>query len=148
MRCVGDLLAMTGIDARQPDTREIRTGSCLCGLVQIEAIGAPEGVAVCHCDSCRKHTGAAFAVYADYRADHVAFPRMQPEVYVSSPGVQRGFCGKCGSTIFYKGANLPGMIHLHIGIFDDAAAFQPDTEEATGQRLPWVQIALKAPSPT
>lgn len=124
------------------EDKKARNGSCLCGSVRLVATGEPEGVAACHCDSCRKHTGAPVAVYADYRSDQVAFPGAQPAIFRSSPGVQRGFCATCGSTIFYQGSNLPHMIHLHIGLFDEPASFQPQVEEAVGQRLPWIHVEL------
>jgi hypothetical protein len=117
------------------------TGSCLCGAVRIIATGAPETVIACHCASCRRHTGAPCAVFADYRADRVEFPAAQPMLYASSPGVQRGFCGVCGSTLSYQGANLSEMIHLHIGLFDRPEAFVPQANESMETALPWLHIA-------
>jgi hypothetical protein len=119
-------------------TRDRHTGRCLCGEVRFVADGAPDMVAVCHCESCRRQTGAAFAAYADYRADRVAFAGRASTVHQSSPGVGRGFCGRCGSTISYQGANQPHMIHLHIGVFDDPGRLPPMREENVADRLCWL----------
>jgi hypothetical protein len=42
-------------------------GGCLCGAVRFVATGEPLNVAWCHCESCRKHSGAPVSVF-------VAFP--------------------------------------------------------------------------
>ena len=33
-------------------------GGCLCGAVRFTTTGQPKGVYWCHCQSCRKHSGA------------------------------------------------------------------------------------------
>ncbi len=37
-------------------------GRCLCGAVEFEAQGAPKWVCWCHCESCRRHSGAPASV--------------------------------------------------------------------------------------
>ena len=121
------------------DEGAIYTGACLCGGVTFVATGAPRGVAACHCQSCRRHTGAPFAVYADYRAERVTLSGASLKEFLSSPGAARGFCGDCGSTLYYRGENLPDMIHLHVGAFDRAELFKPQTHDNSGERLAWVE---------
>lgn len=113
-------------------------GRCLCGDVTIVAEGNPEGVAGCHCQSCRRHTGAPFAIYADYRTDRVTLTGTYLVEYRSSPEARRGFCGRCGSTIYYRGDNLPDMIHLHVGVFNNPELFAPTSEECVDERLSWL----------
>ena len=36
------------------------TGGCLCGAVRYKVTGEPVRVANCHCNDCRKVTGASF----------------------------------------------------------------------------------------
>jgi hypothetical protein len=122
-------------------TVEKHIGSCLCGKVALEAIGAPSSVAACHCQSCRKHTGAPAAVFADYLASQVSFTTVHPTLYESSTGVRRGFCEVCGSTISYQAENLPDMIHLHIGVFDVPEEFTPNANENTETKLPWLCVS-------
>jgi hypothetical protein len=44
-------------------------GSCLCGAVRFVATGQPESVAWCHCESCRKHSGAPVSVFVAFKRD-------------------------------------------------------------------------------
>ncbi|MBW8296115.1 GFA family protein [Sphingopyxis sp.] len=123
----------------------IYTGACLCGAVRIKAIGEPDSIVACHCNSCRRHTGGPCAVFADYAVESVIFTAEKPVIFSSSPGVTRGFCKKCGSTISYQGENLPDMIHLHVGVFDAPRSFWPQAEEQMDEGMPWVSVSLKRP---
>lgn len=118
-----------------------RTGRCLCGTVRFEALGAPKWVAWCHCESCRRATGAPAAAYAGYPAEAVRFTAALPTLYPSSPGVERGFCACCGSPLSFRSERWPGEIHLHLGCFDDAADLVPQGEAFAEERLPWVRLA-------
>jgi hypothetical protein len=80
----------------------MKTGSCLCGGVRFELRGPLDGVIACHCSQCRKQTGHHWA--STHTADHdLAFVTQDTlRWYRSSPQAQRGFCGVCGSTLFWK----------------------------------------------
>lgn len=116
------------------------SGSCLCAAVSMVAVGAPESVAACHCAFCRKHTGAPVAIFVDYQSKHVTFRGRPPKEFESSPGAVRGFCERCGSTIYYRGENLPDLIHLHIGFFDDPLSFRPTADENFEAKMPWLTL--------
>lgn len=117
-------------------------GTCLCGEVQFDALGPPDSVAACHCQSCRKHTGAPVAVFVDYKVNQVSFLGRPMASFESSHGVQRGFCSQCGSTLSYQARSLPSMIHIHIGAFDEPDRFTPTENENTSSQLPWVNIQI------
>ena len=119
-------------------TRNLR---CLCGAVRLRAEGAPKWVAHCHCESCRRQTGAAFATYAGYESGAVTWTRGAPATYASSPGVVRSFCAICGTPLAYVGARWPGEIHLFVATFDDPAGFAPQAHVNTDEQLPWVHLA-------
>ena len=114
-------------------------GGCLCGAIRYTATGAPKWIANCHCQSCRKQTGAVFSTYAGYLETQVTFTRA-PAVFHSSEGVSRGHCPDCGTPIFYKGARWPGEIHLHIGTFDRPERFKPQGDAFKEEKVAWVTI--------
>lgn len=91
-----------------------RTGSCLCGAVSYRISGPLRPVIACHCVQCRKTSGHYVA------ATSVA--RDQIDIggavswYMSSSTARRGFCGTCGSNLFWDGAGL--NISIHAGSLD------------------------------
>lgn len=85
------------------------TGSCLCGDVRYAVSGPLRPVIACHCTQCRKTSGHHVAATSAAR-DGV---KITGEVtwFRSSPQARRGFCGTCGSNLFWDG---PGT---HLSIF-------------------------------
>ena len=80
-----------------------RTGGCLCGAVRFETTGALRDVVVCHCAMCRKAHGHIGAYTAAAR-DALRFLEARGlKWYRSSGRARRGFCGDCGSTLFWDG---------------------------------------------
>jgi hypothetical protein len=81
----------------------MKTGSCLCGAVKYEVSGALRPVIACHCTQCRKQTGSFMHATAVPDANLRITERRGLKWYRSSPSAQRGFCGDCGSVLFWKG---------------------------------------------
>lgn len=78
-------------------------GSCLCGAVAYEVSGPLRAVVFCHCSQCRKSTGHHMAATAARHEDFTLIREGGLKWYQSSDNAQRGFCGACGSTLFWKG---------------------------------------------
>ncbi|WP_224826567.1 GFA family protein [Cognatishimia sp. MH4019] len=91
--------------------------SCLCGAVQVHVTGdLPEAVA-CHCTICRKHTGH-FEASVDLPRDRVTIDGAEHITWFqSSAKVRRGFCGTCGSSLFFDPPHLD-WIGVSLGAFD------------------------------
>ena len=92
----------------------MKTGSCLCGAVRFEITGDLRPVIACHCEQCRKTSGHYVAATSAARNDI----KIDGDVtwYVSSQTARRGFCGTCGSSLFWDG---PGEnISIHAGTLD------------------------------
>ena len=118
-------------------------GGCLCGAVRFVARGQPKGVYWCHCQSCRKHSGAPASVFVAF--EHAAYTVTKGQIikFDSTPGrTTRGFCGRCGSTLTCETVSLPTETHFHLGAFDRAAELQPTRKQYfTEERLPWLHLA-------
>jgi len=123
--------------------RETRTaGGCMCGALRYEAAGDPLYVGYCHCRSCRHHSGAALAGMLVFRAEKVRFPAGELSVYSSSPGVERGFCGKCGTSLTWKSR---GLISIHIGTLDNPDEHAPTLHWRWEERSPWIDCVGDLP---
>lgn len=78
------------------------TGGCLCGAVRYEVTGPLRPVLACHCEQCRRSSGHFVAATA---ARHADFRLEKSEGlcwYRSSAEARRGFCGTCGSSLFWE----------------------------------------------
>ena len=102
------------------------TGGCMCGAVRYETTGESFGVNHCHCQSCRKHNGAAVVTLAGFKADQVTFSGDKRKIYESSPGVGRAFCGKCGTPLTWEGDGD-----------DDWGRSSNSTSALSTNRTPW-----------
>lgn len=98
-------------------------GSCLCGAVTLEVAKPkqPE-LHACHCEMCRKWSGAALLEFDVLGADLTV--RGAVQTYASSDIAERAWCPVCGSNLWYKATNLPQEIYaLSAGLFPDAGGF-------------------------
>jgi hypothetical protein len=82
----------------------VATGGCLCGAVRYEVRGPLRDVLICHCEECRRWHGHVSACTAADRQDLVLTAADELR-WIDSPnsdaGARRGFCGRCGSSLFW-----------------------------------------------
>jgi hypothetical protein len=98
-----------------------RTGGCLCGAVRYRTDGLLRPVVMCHCSQCRRQTGHFLAATAARRADFVLLHDEELRWYAASDAARRGFCGRCGSTLFWDGEGLD-YLSIAAGSLDDSSA--------------------------
>lgn len=116
-------------------------GHCLCGAVRFAF--DPKAVvsrSLCHCESCRRATGAPVTAWITVRDTGWRWSVGQPEFRASSPGVRRGFCGACGSPLSYATDEHPGHTDLLAGALVDPSTYRPQKHVHWNERLPWLQI--------
>ncbi len=117
-------------------------GGGMCGAIRYEAVGEPMVVAHCHCDSCRRHTGAPLVTLVSFEASQVRFTEGSRKIYASSPGVGRAFCGDCGTTLTWESEQRgQSLIEFHIGTLDEPDALPPSLQVFHGERLAWFDTA-------
>jgi hypothetical protein len=123
-------------------TTQSWTGGCLCGAVRFRAEGPPKWTIWCHCQSCRKHSGAPAAAFAAFDEARVEVTKGVITKFASSPGMLRGFCSTCGSTLTCQGGpSPPDELHFHLGAFDEPGKLPPMGEYFVEERLPWLHIS-------
>ncbi len=95
-------------------------GSCLCGAITFDVAGKLGFPEACHCAQCRKWTGhfltstevpiSALTVHGD---NHISW-------CYSSQKARRGFCSKCGSSLFFDPLDKEkhNWIGISMGAFD------------------------------
>jgi len=113
------------------------TGRCYCGGVSIKA-SAPQTVAYCHCEDCRRWTGAPLPAFAAVTGDIVMTP--EPAARSFAKGVTRWSCPDCGSPLAAQFDYLPGQTYLPLGILDQADELPPQIHAHSEAQLAWLHI--------
>ena len=99
------------------------TGGCLCGEVRYLCEAEPLWVCHCHCEMCRRHSGAAVATFLGFPAGTVKWLGTEATRYRSSSDVERSFCSNCGSSI---GFHRVHETSLYLGSFDKPSEIPVD----------------------
>lgn len=116
----------------------IHTSSCRCGLIGAEARADPFLCSYCHCRDCRKQTGAPVMAFVGFREGDLAWLG-QPQTWRAG-GVERSFCGNCGSQIGYRDDQLPGEVYLSLGFMDTPEDYPPTLHAFESRRLPFLHL--------
>lgn len=126
-------------------TNKVR-GGCHCGKVRYEASGTPVYVPYCHCESCRRTSGAPVVMYVMFEKQDVRFTEGQRKLYESSPDVHRSFCPDCGTPLTWEAVwGRKAVIEIHISTLDDPERFRPDRHVFYGERLGWFDVFDRLP---
>ena len=101
----------------EPDPQPSARGHCLCEGVRYEVRGPLRPVVYCHCEMCRRTSGHFVAATACAREDLILTSSATLQWYDSSSSARRGFCGKCGASLFWDPRG-EGRIAIMAGTLD------------------------------
>ena len=95
-------------------------GSCLCGAVRFEFEGELAHSDACHCMQCRKWSGHFLASVDVPRTALNLEGKKNISWYQSSEKARRGFCSKCGSSLFFDPIDKEKhhWLGISLGAFD------------------------------
>lgn len=126
----------------------VAEGSCLCGAVAFTATLPALWVAHCHCTRCQRAHGAPFVTWVGFRAAEVeiASPGDALRWFVTAEGAERGFCGHCGSPMFFRSPRYPGELHIARALFHTALDQQPTSNVFFSSHAPWAVDAHRLPA--
>jgi hypothetical protein len=117
-------------------------GSCLCGKIKYEIRGEPLIMYYCHCGTCRKATGSAFATNIAVRTEdlQIVAGRDALGAFESSPNKHRYFCSACGSPIYSHGEATRGIVSVRCGTLDEDPGVRPKVHGYVASKAPWHEI--------
>ena len=116
---------------------EVLRGGCLCRAVRYECTHPVSSVALCHCESCRRASGAHVIAWLTVRSAAFRFTHGAPRELVSSPPVRRTFCANCGSPLTYQHRDSPESIDVTVATLDDPNAVVPEFHVWMEDALAW-----------
>lgn len=113
-------------------------GQCFCGAVEIEVSGQPQGMAYCHCNSCRSWSGSPVHASTMWKSEsvkvvagveHVGTFHKTPESIS-----HRQYCTRCGGHLMIH--------HPAFGMFDVFAATIPGLKFEPGLHVNYSETVL------
>ena len=123
-------------------------GSCLCGAISYQYEGALTDCSYCHCQICRKLTGAAFGAYGS-----VARPRFNwthgeslLSSYSPTKNTKRWFCSDCGSFLMTEHCLEPDSVFISLGTLNGSNDIAILYHQFAGSRANWHQIDETLPA--
>jgi hypothetical protein len=121
-------------------------GGCRCGAIRYE-FDRPVQSAVCHCEDCRRSSGAPMVGWASVDAGAFRITAGEPRMWSSNGQALRYFCATCGTGIYYMNdAVMPGLIDVQITTLDDATAVAPEIQVQVAERLAWAEHIDRLPA--
>jgi hypothetical protein len=99
------------------------TGGCLCGGVRYRIDGDCRDIICCHCENCRRTHGHVAAYTAlDQSALTLISAHTLQWFHDASPDTYRGFCNRCGASLFWDARDDGKRISVAAGSLDDSGS--------------------------
>ena len=97
------------------------TGGCLCGAVRFRAVLESGEANACHCSMCRKWSAGPYLSVHCTSFEIAGAANLG--LYRSSDWAERGFCPKCGTSLFYRLVDAP-FYAVSAEAFDENPRFE------------------------
>ncbi len=120
-------------------------GRCLCKAVNFEIDVPAQSCVNCHCESCRRQCSAPMTTYIGVLDSQWRWTGEAPKLYRSSPGVERTFCGNCGTPISFRSERMSDVMHFYVAAMEEPERFEPELHVAYEEKLSWLNIGDDLP---
>jgi hypothetical protein len=120
-----------------------RLASCCCGQLRVRTRAQPVRVSICHCLACQRRSGSVFAAQARFPTERVEVSGESTEYVRIGDAGRVGrfhFCPRCGSTVWYRYDDQPGLTAVALGAFGDPGFPPPAFSVYERRRHPWGSV--------
>ena len=119
-------------------------GSCLCKKITFEIKNECRYSVFCHCQMCQA-SNAEFSSYTKVKKENLNFKSKKTlKWFKSSKKAKRGFCSKCGASIFFK-FNKSKNISISAGMFDKSLKVKTTRNIFIKNRLKYYKLDQSLP---
>jgi hypothetical protein len=115
------------------------TGKCLCGAVSYTSHEDPIVTINCHCEDCRRSTGAVFGTNVMVPEDRVDISgELSRYIHTADSGntMTKMFCPSCGSLVAGTSSGRENVLSLRAGSIDDPEKIDPSVNVFLDRKLP------------
>ena len=118
--------------------------SCLCGSIQFKTQGNHRDIHNCHCIQCMK-THGHHAAYTAVKLENIKFLKEKTlKWFKSSKRAKRGFCNKCGASMFFK-VKESKNIHIAAGMFNKPVKLKTELNIFAKGKLEYYKLDNRLP---
>jgi len=116
------------------------TGGCYCAKIRFTINGQPRVSTNCHCENCRRATGAQAVAWTIVKRSDFQWEAGKPHRYKTDTGAFRTFCDSCGTSLTYETERRPDEIDITTASLDHPENFAPTKDVYPEEKLPWVPL--------
>ncbi|MBP4046644.1 GFA family protein [Chromobacterium violaceum] len=116
------------------------TGQCLCGEIRYSVDVEPLFAGNCHCKDCQRSSGSAYIpamLFPEQNVEVSGKAKYFETTADSGKTHSRGFCPNCGSQLFAKFGNFPGMLGIKAGTLDETSLYAPKLDFHVASAADW-----------
>ena len=119
------------------------TGSCLCHAVTYKNKSAPLRTFNCHCDDCRKCSGAPYLTnifVKEFTLDIQGILKSYIHRSESGNRITKKFCEECGCQMFSFNEGRPGLVRIHAGKVNELEVVKPQGDVWVSKKIPSIKM--------
>jgi hypothetical protein len=120
-------------------------GGCVCGAVRYRVASRPFEAGYCHCELCRRSSGAPVLAFATVPLAHFIVIKGEPRRRRSTSFGERWFCADCGTQLTMHVDHQPDTIDFTIASLDLPAQVLPEFHIFFDSRIDWFDCADELP---
>jgi hypothetical protein len=121
------------------------TGGCYCGAIRYRLSGQIVSATICHCEDCRRTTGAPCVAWLSVPFAQFTLLAGTPTQFRSSSHATRTFCPNCGTQLTFVDDASPDEIDITTCSLDEPDGVPPRDHTFTSSRLAWLKLADALP---
>ena len=122
----------------------IHHGGCLCGAIRYEVHGHALQTSLCHCEDCRRASGAPAVAWTFFPPNALRWIQGHPREVCFAERI-RLFCGDCGSPLVFIDPSLPEFTEVNTNSLDRPESFPPGDQCWMADAMPWMDTLAKLP---
>lgn len=111
-------------------------GGCLCGAVRYVLSRPALQTCLCHCEDCRRASGAHAVAWTFFPAGALEWRVGLPRV-IRFAERERSFCGDCGTPLMFYDPGIPEFFEVSTCSLDEPGKFPPKDQCWMVDALGW-----------
>lgn len=115
---------------------DIHTGGCLCGAIRYRIHARHLQTTLCHCEDCRRASGAPVVAWSFFPADTITWQKGTPKTFRFAER-ERTFCVDCGSPLTFFDPSIPHLFEANTNTLDHPERYAPADQCWLADALPW-----------